>query len=144
MAKTKKPLVKSKEKPEGYVFGRPTIYKEEYCEMLIAHMASGMSFETFGSSIGVSRDRVYEWANKHPNFAEAKKIALIESQYFWEKQGVNGLWHGGKDGQNFNSSVWIFNMKNRFKWNDRVETTIAQTAPFMLAYNPYEESKEDA
>ena len=30
---------------------------------------------------------------------------------------------GGKDNP-FNSTIWIFNMKNRFNWRDKKETTV--------------------
>ena len=33
----------SKPKPEGYVFGRPTLYRPEYCERAIAFMSQGYS-----------------------------------------------------------------------------------------------------
>ena len=130
--KIKKKAVKLEARPVG----RPTIYDPKYCELLIAHMKSGLSFECFGAAVGVARDRVYEWANKHPEFAEAKKIAHNESLLFWEKAGLNGLWHGGGKNPQFNSSVWIFNVKNRFGWKDKSEHSLVENKPFTLAYDP--------
>ena len=99
--------------------GRPTKYKPEYCQMLIDHMAKGKSYETFGYSVGVDRATVYNW-EKHPEFLDAKKKAFDASYAFWEEAGLAGMFMGGKDNP-FNSTVWIFNMKNRFNWKDKPE-----------------------
>jgi hypothetical protein len=102
--------------------GRPTKYKKEYCDMLIGHMKSGLSYETFGASIDVDRATVYNWEKSNPEFLDAKKRAFDQCQLYWEKAGNAGLYMGGKDNP-FNATVWIFNMKNRFNWMDKKEQT---------------------
>jgi hypothetical protein len=97
--------------------GRPTKYKPEYCQMLIDHMASGLSYECFGAVIDVARSTIYEW-EKIPEFSDAKKTAFDKNRMFWEKAGLNGMFMGGKDNP-FNATVWVFNMKNRFNWRDK-------------------------
>lgn len=82
-------------------------------------MAEGLSFESFAGEIDVCEDTLYEWANKHPEFSEAKKRAFPKNRLWWEKAGRGGLW--GTKNEVFNSTVWIFNMKNRHGWRDRVE-----------------------
>ncbi len=118
----KKVAPKLPKKPAA-IIGRPTIYKPEFCEKLIEHMKSGLSFESFGATIGVSRDRVYKWAQEHEAFAEAKARALDESLLFWEKQGNLGLW-GDKEGPQFNNVVWVFSMKNRHGWRDSKDVSV--------------------
>lgn len=108
--------------------GRPTNYKPEYCEALIEHMKKGYSFESFGATMGISRDNVYEWAKKHPEFSEAKKLALDQSLLYWERQGKKGLWSHAR-GKQFNATVWIFNMKNRHNWRDNKEPPPSDDAP---------------
>lgn len=95
---------------EGYVFGRPTKYKKEYCEMLVEHMGKGYSFESFSATIGTHRDTLYEWAKVHKNFSDAKKLGREASLLFFEKMGVGGM--SGKL-KGFNASSWIFTVKNR-------------------------------
>ena len=104
--------------------GRPTIYKPEYCQQLIEHMAQGLSFESFAGIIGTCTQTIYNWLDKHPEFLEAKKQAFAQNRVFWEKAGLNGMFMGGKDNP-FNATVWVFNMKNRFGWADKKETTVA-------------------
>lgn len=100
--------------------GRPTKYKPEYCEQLIKHMAMGLSYETFGATINVAQSTVYLW-EKHPEFSEAKKEGFDKSRLFWERLGTAGAM--GKI-KNFNVTAWIFSMKNRFKWTDRLESNV--------------------
>lgn len=98
--------------------GRPTKYKEEYCQMLIDHMAKGFSFESFAGLISVNRDTIYHWETLFPAFSDAKKEAFSKSRLFWEQAGMNGMASGTRD---FNAAVWVFNMKNRFNWRDKVD-----------------------
>jgi len=101
--------------------GRPTKYKgEETCNALIEHMARGLSYESFGAVINVNRSNIYEWEKKHPEFRDAKKEAFEKNRLFWESVGVEGTLGNIK---NFNATMWIFNMKNRFpnEWKDRSE-----------------------
>lgn len=108
----------TQEKKEKQGKGAPSKYKPEYCQMLIDHVTQGMSFETFGVDLKVNRDTLQEWAKVHPDFSEAKKNAYDASFKFWERVGFAGM--SGKI-KNFNAAVWIFSMKNRFKWTDKVE-----------------------
>ena len=58
-------------KPPGYVFGRPTSYRQEYCELVKKHMATGKSLTAFAGSIGHSKECIYEWIATHADFADA-------------------------------------------------------------------------
>ena len=107
--------------------GRPSKYKPEHCSMLIEHMASGLSFESFAAAIGVNRDSLYEWTKVHEEFSDAKKEGFDKNLLFWEKHGINGLYStseydresGNTISKSLNATVWIFNMKNRHKWRDK-------------------------
>ncbi len=111
------------EKPSG----RPSKYKPEYCKMLIDHMSTGLSFDSFAAVVSVNQDTLHEWAKVHEIFSESKKIAFANSLIFWEQQGIDGLYSTveySDDGKplkskSINASVYIFNMKNRFKWRDK-------------------------
>lgn len=101
--------------------GRPTKYKPEYCEKLIEHMGKGYSFESFASECHTGREMLYLWSQKHKDFSNAKKIGTERCRIWWEKIGVAGM-IGKYPG--FQASIWIFNMKNRFKWTDKTEIEI--------------------
>lgn len=111
--------------------GRPSKYKPEYCELLIEHMGKGFSYDSFAGLIEVHIDTLYEWEKVNPEFSEAKKIAFSKCMIFWEKLGIEHVLNETHDEENLeegthkktskslNSVVWIFNMKNRFKWKDK-------------------------
>jgi len=98
--------------------GRPSKYKDDFCEQLIKHMSEGFSFESFGGKISVNQDTLYAWARTHQEFSDAKKEAFEKSRLFWETIGIKGA--QGKI-PFFNVTAWIFNMKNRFGWRDQLQ-----------------------
>lgn len=51
--------------------GRPTEYRDEYCQMVIEAMAQGLSLTAFAGMIRVSREAVYSWISRHSEFADA-------------------------------------------------------------------------
>lgn len=114
--------------------GRPTIYEPKFCEMLIEHMAKGLSFESFAGFIGVSKQTLYDWVEKHAEFLDAKNLATSKCRLWWEQTGISGLWNQSESesegnsrrtsSKSFNTGVWVFNMKNRFKeeWKEKHES----------------------
>lgn len=101
--------------------GRPTKYQSEYCEKLIDFMSQGYSYEAFAGKLRVAKSTLYEWEKNHSEFSNAKKIAFGVNRVFWERMGIDNLVNLSR-GDSLNQTVWIFNMKNRFNWRDKVET----------------------
>lgn len=115
--------------------GQPTKYREEYCQLLIEHMSAGYSYETFGATIDVARSTVFNWEEQFPEFLDAKRKAFDKCQQFWETIGIQGIWNE-PNGRTLNTGNYCFQMKNRFKWSDRVELSGDDEKPIMLGYNP--------
>src|SRR5579863_9416721 len=55
--------------------GRPTRYRPDFCESVIAYMGQGFSLAAFAGSIGLAVDTVYGWTQTVPEFREAAAIA---------------------------------------------------------------------
>lgn len=91
--------------------GRPTKYKEEYCEQIIKFMKDGSSKVEFCAEIGIVYDTFLDWKEKYPAFSESIKKADLVCQAWWEKNGRKATF-GEVEG--FNSTGFIFQMKNRF------------------------------
>jgi hypothetical protein len=85
MSAPNKPL-QSRQKPEGYVFGRPTLYRPEYCEMVIQRMSEGVSLTAFAGTIGVSKNAVYEWIRAHAAFGDAVSCARAARTLWLERK----------------------------------------------------------
>lgn len=100
--------------------GRPTKYKKKYCKELVDHMSKGLSYESFAAVVGTWHGTLYNWEKQYPEFLEAKKLAFDKCRMWWEAIGIQGML--GKH-KNFSAAVFCFNMKNRFKWKDKVEVT---------------------
>lgn len=96
--------------------GQPPLYKPEYCQRLIDHMSRGLSYESFSAEIDTCRTTLYNWERQFPEFLDAKKIAMDKCQAWWEKKGMD--MYSSKEGPNLQASIWIFNMKARFRWRD--------------------------
>ncbi len=100
--------------------GQPTKYKEEYCDMLLAHMAQGLSYESFAAIVDVTRDCLYKWEKANPKFLYSKKIGKEKMLLLFEKMGIQAM--AGKI-KGFNASTYIFTMKNKCGWTDKQEIT---------------------
>lgn len=117
--------------------GRPTKYDPSYCEELITHMEMGLSYTAFAGKISVSKQTLYDWEKVYPEFLDAKRVALEKGRLFWEEAMIERL----HDSQGFNTTAWVFTMKNRFGWRDKVESEVKTTMPVMVnVVNADEES----
>ena len=94
--------------------GRPSLYRQEYCEQVVTAMYDeGISLFAFAGLIGVDKDSVYEWIKVHPEFSAAVKRAHAARLLFLERRLLNS---NGKD-----TIGSIFALKNAApdQWQDR-------------------------
>lgn len=90
--------------------GRPTSYREEYCDRVLEFGARGKSIAWMAAELGVSRPTLEEnWPAAHPQFLEALTRARLLSQQWWEDAGQDGM-----EKQGFNASIWSRSMAARF------------------------------
>lgn len=100
--------------------GRPTKYREGFCDYLIGWMTQGKSVVHFCGEVDISVETFYQWVKSREDFAEAYKKARAKCQIWWLDIGQANL-ISTKD-HSLNSAVWYMNMKNRFGWNDKKNT----------------------
>jgi len=124
MAKT--PKTKSKpvqaaptEQPVRRPFGRPSKYDPSMLKPMKVVAEDGASKAEMALTIGISRETFNNWEHSNPEFRDAVKECELLSQIWWEKHGRKGM-----TGENpgFNSTAFIFQVKNRFR-NDYMETS---------------------
>lgn len=96
-------------KPAARPVGRPTLYRAEYCDAVVEHMAEGASITSFAASIDVARDTITDWTQAHPEFLAAVKRAKAKCASWWEQRGREGAKNGAAPGAN---TLVIFGLKN--------------------------------
>lgn len=98
--------------------GRPSKYRQAYCNKVIEHMADGASLTSFAAEIGVCRDTVSEWAKVHPEFSVAVKIGKAKCAAWWEAANRRLAQTGTG-----NATACVFGLKNMAAddWRDKHE-----------------------
>ena len=99
-------------------------YKPEYADQLPMMFANGESVAEVCLQLGITRRAFYDWVEKYPEFSEAYSEGKLYSESWWNKLGRAGA--AGK--VDIQPTVWIFNMKNRFGWVDRIEQKTDHTS----------------
>lgn len=96
---------------------RPTKYNKEILPLMLEKFKEGASVCEICADLDISRETFYNWTKQYPEFLDTYKKGLEYSQAWWEKIGKAGT--VGK--LNINPTMWIYNMKNRFReeWHDR-------------------------
>lgn len=96
--------------------GRPTKYRPEMCEQIVDLMRNGESIEEASHALNLSKDTVYQYAKKYPEFSDALKRAVQVSYVWWLRNGREALRE-----KEFNYTGFYMQMKNRFGWTDKKE-----------------------
>lgn len=134
------PKPKDKSKPEDYVFGRPTKYRPEYCDLIIKFFKDAEPWyeypvtvynkdgsvqkeymerkpnpppflTTFAREVlGVHRDTLYGWKEDHADFSYALKICEGIVEEFLIENGLLGM---------YAPAFCIFAAQNLIGWRNR-------------------------
>lgn len=108
---------KSKLKPPGYVFGRPTLYRPEHCDAVIDAMSEGLDLSAFAGTIRVSRETVYEWQRVHRDFADAVNIGKATRLLFLQRKLLTT-----QIGVGVTASIFALKNADPDNWQDRYNT----------------------
>ena len=71
MAPFKRVRPMAHERLPGYVTGRPSSYRPEYCDRAIAFMGKGYSLTALAGDLGQGKETLYGWIATHPEFSDA-------------------------------------------------------------------------
>ena len=122
------------ETPEKRPVGRPSLYKTEYCEEVIALGKIGKSTEAIGAILGVGTKTLYNWRDENPEFLHALELAKEFELQWWEDIAQTHMIEN-KESDKINASIWSRSMAARFpkKYREQVkqEITGADGAPLL-------------
>ncbi len=93
--------------------------RKDLCDKWCAWLTVGKSKESFPDCDPQTFRRYCE---DFPEDFDTQKIETAERacRAWWEDAGREMMWRGSKD---VSPVIWIFSMKNRFKWRDNVDVT---------------------
>ena len=121
--------------------GRPTKYRKEMCETMLDLFKGGATVAEVCVELDIHRDTFYQWVKEKPEFSDTYKKGKELAEKWWAKIGQAGML--GKLEQPINSAMWIFNMKARFKWQDRHEVEVINETPQRIEIKLVDELGED-
>ena len=114
--------------------GRPSLYKPEYCEEVIALGKIGKSVEAIGAILGVGTKTLYNWRDENPEFLHALDMAKEFELQWWEDIAQTHMVEN-KESDKLNATIWSRSMAARFpkKYRESVkqEITGADGAPLL-------------
>lgn len=96
--------------------GRPTHYTPELGERILSLMEEGLSLTAAAAECDVHRQRVYEWEERHPEFAEEVRLGRAKRQAFLERRLMSAA-----DGPIVTSSIFALKNTNPDDWRDKRE-----------------------
>ncbi len=100
--------------------GRPTDFTPELGDKILSLMAEGLSLAAAAAECNVHRQRVYEWEDRHPDFADTVKLARSKRQAFLERRLL-----GAVEGPVVTSSIFALKNAGQGDWRDKVETELS-------------------
>jgi hypothetical protein len=104
--------------------GRPTLYKEEYCQRVLDDMANGFSLTAFAGLIGTNRQTLSNWAGAHPEFLDAVTRAKAMQLRWWEERAHSVAQGNGGPGASSMTAFGLTNLGDG-EWRNRQDHTFA-------------------
>lgn len=106
--------------------GRPTDFESQYGEEILQLMAEGISLAAAAAELGIHRQRVYDWEEKHPEFADTIKLARGKRQLFLERRLL-----GASEGPVVTSSIFALKNAAPEDWREKQELSGPGGAPLI-------------
>jgi len=73
--------------------GRPTLYRPELCDQIIAAMGEGLSADAAAAKVGIGVRSLYNWQQEHPEFMQSIQEGRIRALLWWEERAL-AMAHG--------------------------------------------------
>jgi hypothetical protein len=91
-------------------------YNPAFPELLLAHMAEGYDFKSFGAVAKVCEKTLHLWVHTIPEFAHAKAVGTASASLAWQKDMKDNRF----EGKAYNFRVAEMFMKNVAGWTNRL------------------------
>lgn len=94
--------------------GRPTDFTPTLGEEILSLMSEGLSLAAAAAELGIHRQRVYEWEERHPEFADTVRLARVKRQLFLERRLL-----AAKEGPVVTSTIFALKNAGAEDWRDQ-------------------------
>lgn len=94
-------------------------FPPDWQEQIIELGKQGGSKAEVMALLNLSRNAFYALLKRDEDFAHADEMRDVYAEAWWTRKGRE-MAVGEVDG---NTGAWVFNMKNRFGWRDRIDHT---------------------
>jgi len=107
----------------GKKMGAPTKYNSSFCQITIDLMDDGKSIYQVARHLRVSRQTLYTWMDKYPDFMDAIRVGKDWGQGYWEEEFQRMMYT--REGQ---PQLWRLYMGSRFGWEEKATIIDQETA----------------
>ena len=97
--------------------GRPTDFTPELGEKILSLMAEGLSLAAAAGELNIHRQRVYDWADRYPEFSDTVNHARPKREAVLERRLLRAV-----DGPVVTSTIFALKNAGQGDWRDKVET----------------------
>lgn len=94
----------------------------DWKEIVLSKSAEGHSNVEIFAALGLGRTTHAIFMSENEEYSETFDFGNVLCESWWVGMGRNNIGNS----RNFNTGVWVFNLKNRFGWRD---TPLAPQAP---------------
>ena len=100
--------------------GRPTDYRPQYCQSVIAWGKLGKSKAWICAELDIVDNTMRNWSEAHPEFLQAMELSQKKAQQLWEDIGFDGM-----QSKSIDASIYSRSMAARFPndWREKSENT---------------------
>ena len=121
------------------VMGAPIKYRPEMCQTAISYLGQGFSVTALAGKLDVTRETLYQWQDKFPDFSDAIRQGRAKGQASYE-QIMRGQANGKNKG---NAASLAFAMRNLYPADYMEKSTVDHRHAHLHAMEP-QDSREVA
>lgn len=99
-------------------------------EEILSLMASGLSLAAAAADIGIHRQRVYDWIEKHAEFADTIKLAQAKRQLFLERRLLSA-----EIGPVVTSTIFALKNAGPEDWREKIEHAGHDGGPLQIIFD---------
>lgn len=101
---------------EAPKIGRPTDFTPDLGERILSLMKEGLSLAAAAAECDIHRQRVYEWKDRHPDFADTISLAMSKRQLFLERRLLSA-----EQGPVVTSTIFALKNAAAEDWREKTE-----------------------